>query len=396
MRLTLENIGLIKSADINLRGITLIAGENDSGKSTVGKMLFSIVKADNIAEHRLESYMEGKRKGLLEKIKTKLVQTVPSLVKEIPEDVKSKKHVEKLYNLLFGKGLGKELGKEIKELELWVNEEKAFFERRKREFYRQVLYNFGALDALISENEKGRVYLLAEDGTELYKVLLTSESVSFYDSVPEVNGKKVRPFKDATLICTPVVMDLVEFFYRLVIKEKDRLKYPYPFIMRDLVRKLLKEKRAEDGLEIAKEIKSIIRGNLKLEKDEILFEKEGRIFRMLGTATGIKSFGILLLLLENGTVSYNSLLIIDEPEVHLHPKWQLEYVRILVEIHKTLGTRILLTTHSPYIVQALRYYTEQISEKVDFYLAEDGQLKCANDNVGMIFDLLGKPLWKVI
>jgi len=392
MRLTLRNIGLIESADINLRGITLIAGENDSGKSTVGKMLFSIVKADNIAEHKLGNYMESKRKSLLEKIKTKLVQTVPSLVKEIPEDVRSIEHVEKLYNLLFGKGLGKE----VKELELWVNGKKAFFERRRREFYRQILYNFGALDALISGNEKGEVYLLAEDGTELYKVFLTSESVSFYDSVPEVKGKKVRPFKDATLICTPVVMDLVEFFYRLVIKEKDRLKYPYPFIMRDLVRKLLREKRAEDDLEIVKEIKSIIRGNLKLEKDEILFEKEGRIFRMLGTATGIKSFGVLLLLLENGTVSYNSLLIIDEPEVHLHPKWQLEYVRILVEIHKTLGTRVLLTTHSPYIVQALRYYTEQITEKVDFYLAENGQLKCANDNVGMIFDLLGEPLWKVI
>ncbi len=392
MKLTIRNIGLVKSADINLNGITLIAGENDSGKSTIGKLLFSLVKADNIAEHKLENYMENKRKHLLEKIKTKLVQTVPSLVREIPEDVKSKKHVERLYSLLFGRGCGKE----VKELELWINEGKAFFERRKREFYKQVLYNFGTLDALISENEKGEIYLLAKDGTELYKVSLTSEAVFFYDNVPKEKGKRIRPFKDATLVCTPIVMDLVEFFYRLVIKEKERLKYPYPFIMRDLVRKLLREKNTENDLEIVKEIRNIIKGNLKLEKDEILFEKKGKIFRMLGTATGIKSLGILLLLLENETISYNSLLIIDEPEVHLHPKWQLEYIRILVEIHKTLGTKVLLTTHSPYIVQALRYYTEQITEEVDFYLAENGQIKCVNDNVGTIFDLLGEPLWKVI
>ena len=390
MKLLLENIGVLKSASVNLRGITLIAGENDSGKSTVGKILFSMIKADNIAEHKLKSYMEGRRKELLEKIKTKLVQTTPSLVREVPTSVKSKKELERLSKTLLGKGFEKEIGK----LKLWVDEEKAFLERRRRELYRQIVYNFGALETLVSE--EGKVSLFAKDGTELYRVRLTSESVSFHDNVPVVKGKKVRPFKDATFVCTPVVMDLVEFFYRLVIKEKEKLKYPYPFIMRDLVRKLLRERRMDSYLEIVEEIKKIIGGNLKLEKEEILFEKGGKLFKMLGTATGIKSFGILLLLLENGAISHDSLLIIDEPEVHLHPKWQLEYVRVLVKIYEALGTKILLTTHSPYIVQALRYYTENIAESVDFYLAENGKLRCVNNEVGTVFELLGEPLWKVV
>jgi predicted ATPase len=33
VKLTIKNIGVIKEADIELSGLTVIAGENDSGKS---------------------------------------------------------------------------------------------------------------------------------------------------------------------------------------------------------------------------------------------------------------------------------------------------------------------------------------------------------------------------
>ena len=45
MRLKIENIGKVRNADVKLNGVTVIAGENSSGKSTVGKILFSVVKA---------------------------------------------------------------------------------------------------------------------------------------------------------------------------------------------------------------------------------------------------------------------------------------------------------------------------------------------------------------
>ena len=45
MRLILENVGKVQEADIKLDGITLIAGENNTGKSTVGKMLFCIFES---------------------------------------------------------------------------------------------------------------------------------------------------------------------------------------------------------------------------------------------------------------------------------------------------------------------------------------------------------------
>ena len=45
MRLQFNNINIVEQADIKLDGLTVIAGENGSGKSTVGKLLFSTVKA---------------------------------------------------------------------------------------------------------------------------------------------------------------------------------------------------------------------------------------------------------------------------------------------------------------------------------------------------------------
>ena len=42
MKISLNNISKVKKADIEIKGITVIAGENNTGKSTVGKALWSI------------------------------------------------------------------------------------------------------------------------------------------------------------------------------------------------------------------------------------------------------------------------------------------------------------------------------------------------------------------
>ena len=48
MKIKIENIGMLKRADVNINGLTVVAGVNDTGKSTLGKLLFSTIKADNI------------------------------------------------------------------------------------------------------------------------------------------------------------------------------------------------------------------------------------------------------------------------------------------------------------------------------------------------------------
>lgn len=45
MKLHIENFAKIANADIEINGITVIAGENNTGKSTVGKVLYSLYSA---------------------------------------------------------------------------------------------------------------------------------------------------------------------------------------------------------------------------------------------------------------------------------------------------------------------------------------------------------------
>jgi energy-coupling factor transporter ATP-binding protein EcfA2 len=44
-------------------------------------------------------------------------------------------------------------------------------------------------------------------------------------------------------------------------------------------------------------------------------------------------------------------LLIDEPDIHLHPNVQERLVRVLAKVAKELAIRVLLTTHSPFIVR---------------------------------------------
>lgn len=65
MQLTLKNVNLIRDAHINLNGLTIIAGENDTGKSTIGKLLFTIIKAFNQYNNTLS---EDKKINLQQRI----------------------------------------------------------------------------------------------------------------------------------------------------------------------------------------------------------------------------------------------------------------------------------------------------------------------------------------
>ena len=68
MQIDIKNIGLIKNASINLNGLTIIAGENDSGKSTIGKLLLSIVKAFSRHKEEFEEDRESNIRSIVDNL----------------------------------------------------------------------------------------------------------------------------------------------------------------------------------------------------------------------------------------------------------------------------------------------------------------------------------------
>ncbi|TOA82995.1 ABC transporter ATP-binding protein, partial [Vibrio parahaemolyticus] len=68
MDILIDNFGTIKHAHVKIGGLTVIAGENDTGKSTVGKLLFSLIKANTRYEENLVEDRDFRTKSIIERI----------------------------------------------------------------------------------------------------------------------------------------------------------------------------------------------------------------------------------------------------------------------------------------------------------------------------------------
>ena len=256
MELQLKNIGMIKEANVKIDGLTVIAGENDTGKSTLGKALYAIIK-----EH---------------------------------------------HNVFRKEGGG-----------FYINVYREIF---KEDF---------------DDNSDRDITLQLDKGG----------SISF----GSINGIS-EEVKNIIFIESPLVWNFTDFFRDITqIESQFKIELDYPYLMKDLNFKL-HIKSASNGLDIKKKVTSLMGGEFK--KDEMgryYFDKQGQRIELVNTATGIKYLAIFQVLSQNNYLNENTVLVLDEPEVHLHPKWQLEMAKMIVELVKN-GVKILVHSHSPYMI----------------------------------------------
>lgn len=127
--------------------------------------------------------------------------------------------------------------------------------------------------------------------------------------------------------------------------------------------------------ELLKKLEQAIGGRIFIENgitQELKFQPQNSTekYDLFLCATGLKSMAFLYRLLITGTLRENIMLIIDEPEVHLHPQWVVEYARMLVFIHKQCKCRIFIASHSPDMINALKHIGLKEEVNIDFYLAQ--------------------------
>ena len=92
----------------------------------------------------------------------------------------------------------------------------------------------------------------------------------------------------------------------------------------------------------------------------------------------------------------DTLLVLDEPETNLHPTWQVQYARAICELVKT-GTKILVTTHSPYMVEAISTFAPaELGPKFYFsHHTEKGSVeyKDTDGDITEILQALAQPMF---
>ena len=74
MELYLRNVGIITDSMVQFDGLTVITGKNNSGKTTVGKVIYSIIQANSGVEEAFEAAKNYFFRSQLGKIWTTLIR----------------------------------------------------------------------------------------------------------------------------------------------------------------------------------------------------------------------------------------------------------------------------------------------------------------------------------
>jgi predicted ATPase len=411
MRLYLKNMGMIKEANVDINGLTVIAGENDTGKSTVGKCLFSLIKTTEMC--RGSFFYAVRNRQILNNIDNfKNFLDFLSENKQEYDESANKINIlrDEIAQILENKNQSNfnkenEIKKIFDKINFSSNEINKHFLRLKSDILKffdktyKDTFKIGTFQKIISYlfdgeitnkneiNAKIELTTLAKKTTIIFK---NNEITNFYD------GGKF--FSDATYIDSPVIFQLID-----LLNEEEIASKEYIPTIKDLKRKLSglsfnpRDFELEKSFDLLIEkISQIIKGEIIVKNGKFEFKRGNLTYSIKNTATGIKSFGILMMLLKKRWLLKNSILILDEPEVHLHPKWQLLYAKIIVEMVKQNHFSIVVNSHSPYMIEALKKYSEFYElENIDFYLAENEKIfKIRNSNaltLEKIFEKLSAP-----
>jgi ABC transporter, ATP-binding protein len=405
MKLSIRNVGKLKEADVEINGITVIAGENNTGKSTIGKVLFSIFQSLYKLDDQI---IREKRNTIKHNLELLYVHATGSFFnnvefKEIIDKILiegSKYDIEILKNkiLEFISNNSEKTKNEIPE------------EPVKRIFDLLKIPKKSFVLAILNRNFSNE---FNNQITNIYTELVGNIKLKIQDkeSFLSIENNIIKEIKNEHFLNTEIVYiddpfildDLTdELFVRNAIKNidyntiynhKNYLKYKLIQKKGSLVDEIILNSKLE---------KFYLKLNELFEGDIILSNRGNYVYRrknkgnelnLINLSAGLKSFAVLKMLFINNTLQENGTIILDEPEIHLHPEWQIKFAELIVLLQKEFKMHILLTTHSPYFLKAVQVYSKKykISNKCKYYMSElDGEQAILVDKTNKTDDLFYK------
>lgn len=424
MRLKINNVAELENLDLKIDGLTIIAGENNTGKSTLNKCLYA---AFNSLNSLSENVFTDKINSFLTDLKEELISNADGddyreryFISKIIDDRSFVEEIKRLslaaeindindindINNYIRNYLSKEiierkltlpidnLNKEVFNIEPYLKINNDEIKKKITTKMFQSEFN-GTINNIHDDTSIAEIILEIKDNTTSYKIQsnrvteittnLSLELQAVYvdnlyslDNVMDVSHKRLFEKGHRTALIDSF-FNFYDNNYTSEILKENRLKKIFSiiddiakgFIIFDAISGIRYRESETDGVEKALSFSNI--------------------------SDGLKTFILLKELILNKTLKDNGTIIFDEPEIHLHPEWQIKLAELIVLIQKEYGMHIVLTTHSPYFLYALEVFSTKygISEKTNYYYTQRKQGKITVENIGknleIIYSVLNKP-----
>ncbi|MCW6677705.1 ATP-binding protein [Anaerococcus sp. NML200574] len=412
MKLYMENIGKLANTEISIDGITVIAGKNGTGKSTVSKSLFSIFSGfydykEKIIELRNYFIMREIRKQtssffLMQINQEKLSLFFHSLYQNRSNFVDNRSNLKDLILHFISENVSEDYldFDDASSFESNINDEmldgivSALF-IEESDLLEHILdgtfeaeFN-GQIKKISNEDMNAKVSIDIKD--KLTSVKIDGDgNITIYN--PVLLTKRIVYIDD------PYIIDSLQEHRIFRIPRYNFYNHTDDLI--DLLDNNSPESiLIDDSLGIINEhLKKVGQVNIIKERNSYLYnfsDSEEKI-NVKNASTGLKAFLIIKLLFERGSLQQNGTIILDEPETHLHPDWQLIFAELIVLLNKHLGMHILINSHSPYFIRALEVYSKKhgINDKLRFYYSFNNddtglsEIKEVTDSVEEIYSAL--------
>ena len=407
MKLSIRNVGKLKEADVEINGITVITGENDTGKSTVGKVLWSVFNGFyEIDEKVYKEKVSELEKIIVKKFIDEIInvyknlstdynsffEIINSTVKKIAiELLKNNKNYSEDEIKIIVNNYIKDL--KIENISKFVQEINEILKISDKEIKKGIISRVmnkefhNQINAVFSKEKMniGEISLKIKDNEIDLKI--ENNEISDVQNYFLIN-------KETMYIDNPFILDSYDF------EDENHQTHLATNVFSENENSVISEIKVKKKLNnIYQKLNSVLSGEILENKNsKFVYRKNGEDIDLKNLSTGLKTFAIIKMLLQNGTLEENGTIILDEPEIHLHPEWQLKFAELIVLLQREFGMHILLTTHSPYFLNAIEVFSERhkIDDKCKYYVAENegnsSIIKDVTGNTREIYRKLARPI----
>ena len=384
--LHLENIGLVHSADIALGGVTVITGNNNTGKTTISKALYSYARTMSRLASDYQNDAIDYASRNLNRIAWRLETRSESpcecnkildlLLSSRNKDKKSFVDVKKtIDSILAGDGCPDDFRNQLVELQQILSISMCDYAKFHYEDILDAEFPSG-VSSLLSKGAKARISMKMKVGSNFLNVFTYTEGKT------DLNLDVGVPIPSVSFIDDAYSFD--SFRHVTVDNDEYNALHHRDFLCMQLARST-ETISTFDKLAIKADLDELLAGFPKsacgcfrIEKGDYYYVEDGRAIKIANLATGSKFFVILQLLFESGQIGRDSLLILDEPEAHLNPEWINILAKLIVDMNERLGITTVITTQSLNLVLAFDALSSSDKRPL-FYMAQHSDIEGMSD-----------------